>query len=84
MLFDILLGFPALRKLVSYIDLALITAEKFGGVLKLNENGVIVDTVVDMKGVATAAITSVIEFKGGLYLGSLANNFVGYIPLSAK
>lgn len=80
-LFDVLVGFSPLRTLASFIRLSLLPLEDIGAIAKLHKNGWILETFVDPKGVATAALTSAIEFNGGLYLGSLKNQFIGFFNI---
>jgi hypothetical protein len=54
----------------------------FGGILKLNSKGLITHVFLDDQGRSTQSLTSVREYQNGLYLGSLSNQFSGYLDLS--
>jgi uncharacterized membrane protein len=82
-LFDVLMGIPFLRYIVSYIKLSLIPTKHIGAILKLNKDGVIMKSLVDADATATSSLTCVVEHNSGLFLGSLYNNFVGYLDLTA-
>jgi hypothetical protein len=54
----------------------------FGGILKLNSKGLVTHTFLDDKGISTNSLTAVKEYNNALYLGSLKNQFSGYVDLS--
>jgi sugar lactone lactonase YvrE len=56
--------------------------EPYGFVLKLNEQGEIVESLQDPTGEHLYAVTSVQEHKGKLYFGSLHNDRIGVLRLN--
>jgi hypothetical protein len=50
--------------------------------LKLNSKGLITHVLLDDLGISTQGLTSVKEYQNALYLGSLRNQFSGYLDLS--
>jgi sugar lactone lactonase YvrE len=55
--------------------------EPYGFVISLDESGKILNTYQDTKGALLKGITSVIEFDGYLYLGSLHEDKIGKLKL---
>lgn len=74
---------PFLSWVLARINPALLpTPKPFGGILKLNSQGIITNILLDNDGIMTQGLTSVKEYQNGLYLGSLLNSFVGFVDLS--
>jgi len=77
---DAILPHTFLRKVIVRLPQALITPpKKYGFVLGLNMDGHVVHNLQDPSG-KYAPITSVQEYKGMLYLGSLTEDAIGRIP----
>jgi ribose transport system permease protein len=55
----------------------------YGCVLKLSDEGEVVESLWDPGGRNHANITSMREYDGHLYIGGLENNRIGRIPLPA-
>jgi len=49
--------------------------------IKVAANGTIIRTLDDSNGSVMSFVTSALEFEGHLYLGSLATDFIGKLPL---
>lgn len=50
--------------------------------VQISGDGEVLNFLVDPDAKTIGAITAAVEHKGWLYMGSLANNFVGVIDLS--
>ncbi len=74
--------FPALKNFLSRLPEALWPKpEPYGFVLKLDEQGNVVESFQDADGSHLFAVTSAQEHEGKLYLGSLDNNRIGVLDL---
>jgi sugar lactone lactonase YvrE len=81
-LMDFIHPYPALKNLMANLPKALWPKPKpYALVLKLNEQGDIVESLQDPSGEHLFAVTSAQEHKGKLYLGSLYNNRIGVLTL---
>jgi ribose transport system permease protein len=56
----------------------------YGCVLKLSDDGEVVESLWDPGGAQHANVTSMREYDGHLYIGGLENNRIGRIPLPAN
>jgi ribose transport system permease protein len=56
----------------------------YGCVLKLSDDGEVVESLWDPGGAKHANVTSMREYDGHLYIGGLENNRIGRIPLPAN
>lgn len=73
---------PFVKKVVSRLPAALWPqAARYGFVAELDEQGEILRTLHDPGGQRLFAVTSVKEYDGVLYLGSLYNDRIGVLPL---
>ncbi|XP_076955417.1 protein STRICTOSIDINE SYNTHASE-LIKE 5-like [Bidens hawaiensis] len=70
----LLATFPKLYNLVDAVD-------KSAMALNVGSDGKIIKRLDDPTGEVMAFVTSVLEFNGNLYLGSLKNDFVGVLPI---
>ncbi|KAI3782757.1 hypothetical protein L2E82_12812 [Cichorium intybus] len=52
-------------------------------VMNIGSDGRIIKTLDDPNGKVVSFVTSVLEFEGNLYLGSLKNDFIGKLPLES-
>ena len=80
-LLDWLLPLPNLRKIFLQVSI-LVPRPKYGGVFGFNERGKVVYNFQDPKGEIVSAITSVQQYGGKIYLGTLKNPYFGWLPLS--
>lgn len=81
-LMDALHPYPSLKNLMARLPKVLWPKpEPYGLVLKLNEQGEIVESLQDPSGEHLYAVTSAQEHQGKLYLGSLYNNRIGVLDL---
>lgn len=55
--------------------------EKGSMVMNVGSDGRIIKMLDDPNGKVVSFVTSVLEFEGNLYLGSLKNDFIGKLPL---
>jgi sugar lactone lactonase YvrE len=84
-LLDAVLPRPFLRKVILRLPAFLQPAPKrYGFVLGLDRTGRIVDNLQDPSGKSFALVSSVIEYGGKLYLGSIGEETVGRLPVPAK
>jgi sugar lactone lactonase YvrE len=80
--FDRLSPRPLVKQMLSKLPAFLWPKpEPYAFVIKLNEQGQIVDSFQDPTGKRLFAITSVVEHEGALYLGSLVNDRIGKYKL---
>jgi hypothetical protein len=79
---DFIRGSAFASWLIAHMKPSLIPQGKtFGGIIRVNKEGEITHNILDINGVQTQCLTSVIEYKSHLILGSLHNDFVGFINL---
>jgi hypothetical protein len=55
--------------------------DPFAAVIRVNLHGEITNVIMDVDGKKMHGVTSVVEYRLKLYLGSLTNAFVGVIDL---
>ncbi|KAL4571813.1 hypothetical protein LXL04_018578 [Taraxacum kok-saghyz] len=72
----ILATFPKLFNQIKGVD-------KSAMVINVGSDGTIIKRLDDPNGKVVSFVTSVLEFEGNLYLGSLKNNFIGKLPLES-
>ncbi|CAH1432067.1 unnamed protein product [Lactuca virosa] len=70
----VLATFPKLFEQISAV-------EKGSMVMNVGSDGRIIKMLDDPNGKVVSFVTSVLEFEGNLYLGSLKNDFIGKLPL---
>ncbi|MBX7258900.1 MAG: SMP-30/gluconolactonase/LRE family protein [Candidatus Hydrogenedentes bacterium] len=81
---DGMLPYPILRKMLWRLPKAFIPAiKRYGMVIKLDASGNVVQTLQSPSGVY-APITSVNEYDGALYFGSIVEDAVGKLVLKAQ
>lgn len=81
---DLIHGSPVIKRIVATFPKLSksINPMKNGAMaVKVAENGTITRTVDDSNGSVMSFVTSALEFEGHLYLGSLATDFIGKLPL---
>lgn len=80
---DLVHPYPLLKNMLSRLPEALWPIpEAYGFVLKLDEQGNILESLQDTDGSHLFAVTSAQEHKEKLYLGSLDNNRIGVLDLN--
>lgn len=73
---------PWIKKILFHLPLWMRPGpEKYGFVIKINEQGEILESLHDPKGLKVHTITNTIERDSVLYFGSLFNNAVGKLDL---
>lgn len=83
-LLDKLLPRPFLRKVVMRLPEFMQPApQRYGFVLGLNRDGQVVANLQDPSGQSFATISNVLEYQGQLYFGSIGEDTVGRLKLSA-
>ncbi|KNC71316.1 hypothetical protein SARC_16148 [Sphaeroforma arctica JP610] len=72
---------PSIRQLLLYLPRGLSAPiPRWGFIVRTDKNGVATRTWQDHSG-ETSQLTSVETTKGGLYVGGLHNNFVGFLKV---
>ncbi|KNC75028.1 hypothetical protein SARC_12440 [Sphaeroforma arctica JP610] len=75
------LDWPSIRQLLLYLPSGLsVPILKWGFIVRTDKNGVVTRTWQDHSG-ETFQLTAVEVTKGGLYVGGLHNNFVGFLKI---
>jgi sugar lactone lactonase YvrE len=80
-LLDFLLPFPRLRKALMRVGAPLPEAKRYGFVLGLDLEGRVVHNLQDPTATYYDTVTSVEEHQGMLYLGSIAQDAIGRLPV---
>jgi sugar lactone lactonase YvrE len=81
---DAILPFPRLRRALQRLAPGLVgnaATMRYGFVLGLDPSGKVVDNLQDPSGIYYDTITSVEEYDGMLYLGSIAQDAIGRLPV---
>jgi ribose transport system permease protein len=82
--FDLALRMPQFRRRMVYrvaVDEWLTPNQNTGCVIKFDLNGSVLQTLWDKDGHAHAAVTSMREHRGHLYLGGIFNDRIGKLPI---
>jgi sugar lactone lactonase YvrE len=81
-LIDSLLPYPFVKALLAKLPTQILPKPKvYGFIAAYDEEGQVIETLQDPQGKTLGNLTSVEEFEGKLYMGTLNGDYVGVLPL---